>query len=102
MHPGIGGFLLEDKMKKVVENTGDTEVDIDNIVESKIYATEYNGGFYKAHKIGDDWCFVSLNSSSGGASGTYLSLEGLIRSDMRDGVYEFDSQEELCRWVLNI
>ena len=85
-------------MKKVVKSSVET-VGLDQVNGSKVYAVIRRGVIYKAHSVKEGYRFISMEDSGSGWESAE-TLEALIESELTNGVYEFESLCEFCKWIL--
>ena len=85
-------------MKKVIKSSVET-VGLDQVNGSKIYAVIRRDVVYKAHGVREGYRFISMEDSRSGWESAE-TLESLIKSELTNGVFEFESLNEFCRWVL--
>lgn len=86
-------------MKRVIKDSVET-LDLSKVTSGHIYAIVRNGIVYKAHSFQDNrWGFVSIEDSIS----IWVSdnnLNDIIEGETGQGVFEFESSSEFCKWIL--
>ena len=85
-------------MKKVVKSSVET-IGLDQVDSNNIYAILRDGSIYKAHTVKEGYRFISMEDSGSGWDSA-ATLEALIKSELTNGVFEFESSSEFAEWIL--
>ena len=89
---------------EVGEELAEDEVSVEDSDVNKIYALKgVAGSLYKAHSLSfrdESFAFISIDCSRYWANGVHLGLRKLLKSNIGQKIYQFDTQEEFLRWSL--